>query len=159
MPDSTKIFSRKIGAALAPHGAIATFCRETGLHRETVDRWIEGKSSPTLRNVDAAAKGIGAKPWDMIKPDEIAVPRDEIRQAVREELAAQRMQPPEERAERSSPAQAGLPNLGGDIEALLPRLPEDVREEVRVHLEQIRAAVREELERPKPPKPTKDRQK
>jgi len=69
MPESNEIFRHRLALRLQGHGAVADFCRKTGLSRSAVDLWLSGDRSPTLKNLDLAASALDVRPWDLIMPE------------------------------------------------------------------------------------------
>lgn len=55
--------------------------------RTAVDNWLQGSSSPSIESLDAIAKGLGQKPWELIRPDEDS-PLPDVTFTAREALTA-----------------------------------------------------------------------
>lgn len=74
MTKSAQLFLYRLARALEPHGAIAEFCRNTGFGRSSVQNWLERGQTPTIENLDRVAEGLGTTAWELLKPEEPAMP-------------------------------------------------------------------------------------
>ena len=66
---SVKVLRKRLTDSLAKHGEVVALARKTGINRGTIDKWIAGESVPNLDFLDQLAEGLGATPWELIKPD------------------------------------------------------------------------------------------
>ena len=68
MSNTADLIINRLREAFQQHGAVAEFCRKSGLPRRTVDNWMAKRSYPGLDSLDAIAKGLDLQPWELLKP-------------------------------------------------------------------------------------------
>lgn len=71
MNKTLELFRKRLLERLTPHGAVAEFCRISGISRSSVQRWEEG-AAPTLDLLEPIARGLGTTPWELLKPEAAA---------------------------------------------------------------------------------------
>jgi transcriptional regulator with XRE-family HTH domain len=67
--NSWEIIRNKMLKALSPYGSVSKFCRDIGVSRNSVDKWLSNTSSPNIEHLDVIANGLHQMPWDLIRPD------------------------------------------------------------------------------------------
>lgn len=83
MADSLEHFYHVLRTKLSAHGAVADFCRKTGITRSQVDGWIrDGVGAPGIDRMDLIASGLGIEPWELLKPPRAPAPTADSRLAL-----------------------------------------------------------------------------
>jgi hypothetical protein len=70
MSDSANLLLKRLQSAVEPHGALAEFCRKSGLPRKTVENWLNGTTIPTTA-LDAIAVGMETTPEDLLRSSKV----------------------------------------------------------------------------------------
>lgn len=78
MDKASELFRKRLNEALEPRGAVADFCRKTDFARNTVEGWLAGTASPSIRNLEVAAEALNTDPWELIKPEDTAAPKPQL---------------------------------------------------------------------------------
>lgn len=68
------IFREKLRSALSQYGAVSEFCRQTGIGRTAVDRWLKDEGGPSIESLDKIAEALGTTPDQLIKPPDDSIP-------------------------------------------------------------------------------------
>lgn len=68
MGNSWELLRKRLLLLRDHHGAVAEFCRKTGLNRQTVENWLDGKSAAGIENLDRIAGALGREPWQLLAP-------------------------------------------------------------------------------------------
>lgn len=77
MTKATEILANYLKKALDRHGAKAELARKSGVHPNSIDSYLELKTSPTLEQVEKMASALGIQVWEVFKPDS-ATPTQEF---------------------------------------------------------------------------------
>jgi transcriptional regulator with XRE-family HTH domain len=76
---SAKLLVNRIKGALSEHGAVSDFCKKTGISRTAVNSWLDGKTVPSLGNLDAIADYFRVSAQELVsseKPLSATLPQD-----------------------------------------------------------------------------------
>lgn len=63
------------------NGNVSEMARETGIHRNQLDRYLSGANSPTLETLEALAKALAQNPVEMLMNDAQRARWDSIKPA------------------------------------------------------------------------------
>lgn len=66
MDKPSERFKKRLTAALSERGAIAHFCRKTGFSRTGVQKWLDGRATPTIASLETIADFFGCKVSELV---------------------------------------------------------------------------------------------
>lgn len=86
MNKSLQSLRLKLEASLSKHGAKAEISRRSGIHPNSIDRYLSGENVPSLDAVDQLADALEIDAWDLIKPSSAS--DNDLRMRIKSETAA-----------------------------------------------------------------------
>lgn len=69
MTKATETLAKYLKKALDKHGAKAELARKSGVHPNSIDSYVDLKTSPTLEQIERMANALGVQPWELIRPN------------------------------------------------------------------------------------------